>query len=169
MFILAEGEGVIKTVDYVSSQSAQWLLAAGVVIFGGLALFFMRRMLTEASEVKKNLIKLDDKYAALNDKHMDVLMVSSATAAENAVRFGEFAKAVMMALDASTGVIRGNSVAMDENTKATKQQIKSGEATTEALVDLKELGEKTVSEVRRRGDDTDAFIRRANEEKRRDA
>jgi hypothetical protein len=157
---LAVGEAGIKTVDYVSGQNTQWLLTAVAFICGGLALFCMRWMLVNAGEVKKELKAMDAKYEVLNDKHMDVLQVSAATAAENAVRVTEFAKAVMAALDLSTGVVRSNTVAMDENTKATNQQTKSGEATTEALKDLKVLGEKTVSKVERSVENTDDFIRR---------
>jgi hypothetical protein len=165
--MLAVGEQIpIKMIDYASGQNTQWLLTAFAFVCGGVALFCMRWMLVNAAEVKKELKAQDAKYEVLNDKHMDVLQVSAATAAENAVRVTDFAKSVMAALDLSTSVVRSNTAAMDENTKATKQQIKSGEATTDALTDLQELGEKTVNEVRRRGDDTDAFIRRADERKR---
>ena len=156
MLGIAGEENLIKTVDYVSNQGPAWILTAALLICGGGVMFLMRRILEEAKDQRKELKEL-------NEKHIAVLEKSAIAMADNAAEVRLFGKQVANALENSTAIIKNNTEAINDNTDATKLQVKAADATTTALVDLTFLTNKTASEVRRQGDDSDSAIRRNTE------
>jgi vacuolar-type H+-ATPase subunit I/STV1 len=153
---IAGEENLIKTVDYVSNQGVAWILTAVLFICGAVVLFLMRRILEEAKDQRKELKEL-------NEKHIEVLEKSAIAMADNAAEVRLFGKQVANALENSTSIIKSVTEAINDNTDATKLQIKAADATTTALVDLTFLTNKTASEVRSQGDDSESAIRRNTE------
>ena len=153
MPLLASEESLIRTVDYVSSQGATWLLTAALLVCGSLALYLLRRILKESQDGRKEL-------KDLNEKHIAVLEKSAIAQAENAAEVRQFGRQVTSALESSTNVIKGNTEAISDNTNATKQAVKSSEATTSALFDLQFNAEKQATDMRRQAEDLETALRR---------
>ena len=137
---------LIKTVDYASGQSANWLLTAGVIILGSVTVIFMRRILREALDLKKELKEL-------YDKHIDVLEGNAAALAEHLYQVKDFGNRAVTAIQDSADVIKSISHSIDGQAEATRQA-------TEAMVLLRHLQSRTAEDVKRAGDESSDAIRR---------
>jgi hypothetical protein len=155
---LAEGvpESFIKTVDYVSNQGPVWLLAAALIICSTVITVLFRLVLKDGQEVKAELKVLSEKYIAILEK-------TSTSLAENAADLRSFSRQVTIALEQSTGVLRGNTEAMQNNADATKILSKESSAAAEALIELKLSTDSTAAEARKVAETIASTIRRNTE------
>jgi hypothetical protein len=155
---LAEGvpEPFIKTVDYVSGQGPLWFLTAALIISGTVITVLFRQVLKDGREVKAELKVLSEKYINIVEKTATLL-------AENTADLRSFGRQVTTALEQSTGVVRGNTEAMQNNADAAKILSKANEASAEALIELKLSTDSTAAEARRVAETIASVMRRNTE------